>query len=113
MPKLRRWQSGSSFRHGRSNQRRYCDRRAHMTEPTAVVRGFSTSGTGMTSVVPVGVRWQAHCTCGALAAGPRLLKGIAVNDAHEHAYRTACTVGWPLVVARGSRTTGPVRGSQG
>lgn len=113
IPKLRRWQSGSSFRRGRSSQRRYRHRRARMTEATSVVSSSSTSGTGMVSVMPVGVRWQAHCTCGELAAGPHLLKGVAVNDAHEHAYRTGCAVGWPLVVARGSRTTGSVRGWQG
>ncbi len=113
MPKPPRWQSDSSFRRSRSDQRGYRHRRARMTEPTFLTSGTSTSGTGMVSVMPVGVRWQAHCTCGEMTARLHLLKGIAVNDAHEHAYRTGCTVRWPLVVARGLRTTGSLRDSQG
>ncbi len=71
-----------------------------MTNPRRIGAGAGVKHPGNASVVPVGRRWQGHCTCGHFAPKLRLLKGFAVTDTQQHAGASGCALERPLVVSR-------------
>lgn len=73
------------------------DDRAH---PDAAAAPVCESGT--VYVRRVGLRLQGMCTCGAWRGRLRLLRALAVNDAHEHGARNGCVPAFPLVPPHGA-----------